>query len=61
MKNLFITPTTHELLAYYNGGLYWLKIAYEDYELLTEEDLADLFAIHQSFFSNCYDDLPSPK
>ena len=57
----FITPTTHELLAYYNGGLYWLKIAYEDYELLTEEDLADLFAIHKSLFPDCYDNLPSPK
>ncbi|MBQ3508193.1 MAG: hypothetical protein IJA91_06555 [Clostridia bacterium] len=57
----FITPTTHEMLAYYNGGLYWLKIAYEDYELLTEEDLADLFAIHKSLFPDCYDNWPSPK
>ncbi len=57
----FITPTTHELLAYYNGGLYWLEIAYEDYELLTKEDLADLFSIHKSLFPDCYDNWPSPK
>ena len=57
----FITPTTHELMAYYNGGLYRLRIAYEDYELLTEEDLADLFAMHQSLFPDCYVDMPSPK
>ena len=57
----FITPTTHDMLAYYNGGLYRLRIAYEDYELLTEEDLADLFAMHRSLFPDCYVDMPSPK
>ena len=56
----FITPTTHDMLAYYNGGLYRLRIAYEDYELLTDEDLANLFAMHQSLFPNCYIDMPSP-
>ena len=56
----FITPTTHDMLAYYNGGLYRLRIAYEDYELLTDEDLANLFAMHQSLFPDCYVDMPSP-
>ena len=45
----FVTPNTHDMLAFYNGALYELQEAY-DMGLLTDEDLETMLITHEKWF-----------
>jgi hypothetical protein len=45
----FVTPTTHDMMAFHNGTLYELQTAY-DMGLLTDEHLEAMLTTHKEWF-----------